>query len=39
MMTFETVNKGLSVDFEGNLKIAKAIWKDLIRGILKMTCD
>lgn len=38
-MTFETVNKGLSVDYERNLKLAKVIWKDLIRGILKMTCD
>lgn len=38
MMTFENANEGLFVNYEGNIKLAKAIWEDLIRGILKMTC-
>lgn len=38
MMTFENANKKLFLDYEGNIKLAKAIWEVLIREILKMTC-
>lgn len=38
MMDFENANKGLFLAYEGNIKLAKAIWEDLIRGILKMAC-
>lgn len=38
MMTFENANKKLFLDYEGNIKLAKDIWEDLIREILKMTC-
>ena len=33
MMAFRKANKGLFSDYEGNIKLTKAIWEDSIRGV------
>lgn len=35
VMSFGKANIGLFLDYEGNIKLAKAIWEDLIRRIFK----
>jgi len=35
VMLFGKANKGLLLDFEANIKLAKAIWEDSIRRIFK----
>lgn len=35
IMPFGKANKGLFLDYEGNIKLAKAIWGDLIRRMVK----